>query len=266
MGYLHRGHQELVEKAVAENDFVVVSVYVNPSQFGPAEDFERYPRDTRRDLALISDWGGNAAFVPSDEDMYPGGLAGQKVWIDPGELAAHLCGASRPGHFRGVATVVAKLFDIAQPDRAYFGQKDAQQVVIVRRMARDLAMPVEVRIVPTVRETDGLALSSRNAYLTTEERRQAPGLKAALDRAQVAYTSGERRAEELRRTMRTDIAERAPLGRMDYVDIVDLGTLAPISGTIQSDALAAVAAYFGSTRLIDNVILADSPGALERRT
>jgi pantoate--beta-alanine ligase len=255
MGYLHRGHQKLIEQAVSENDLVVVSVYVNPSQFGPTEDFERYPRDAERDVAMAAESGAAITFLPSDEDMYPEGVGGQRIWVDPGDLASHLCGASRPAHFRGVATVVAKLFDTVQPDRSYFGQKDAQQAIILKTMVRDLAMPVEVRIVPTVREADGLAISSRNVYLSPDERGQAVALKGALDLADGAYGAGERDAGELRRLMRTYLDKRAPLGRVDYAEIVNLETLSPIAGGMESDALAAVAVFFGKTRLIDNVVL-----------
>ncbi|HLJ68976.1 MAG TPA: pantoate--beta-alanine ligase, partial [Chloroflexota bacterium] len=197
LGYLHAGHAALMRQARAENDVVVASIFVNPTQFGPTEDFERYPRDLVRDRALAGAEGAAILFVPSVETMYPEGPENQRVWVDPGELARHLCGASRPTHFRGVATVVAKLFNMVSPDRAYFGAKDAQQAIIIRRMAGDLAFPVEVQVVPTVREPDGLALSSRNVYLSPAERAQAPALKHALDLARDRILAGERGALDI---------------------------------------------------------------------
>ncbi len=250
MGYLHDGHLSLARQARAENDLVVMSVYVNPTQFGAGEDLDRYPRDLDRDRLLAQAAEVDVLFVPAHTTMYP---SAQVVWVDPGPLADHLCGPTRRGHFRGVATVVAKLFAMIQPDRAYFGQKDAQQAMIVRRMARDLGFPIEVRVVPTVRERDGLALSSRNVYLSPEERRQA--LARALDRARRAAGEGERSTEILERDIRRGIATEAPLARLDYVTIADPSTLQPLEANMTGDALVALAAYFGSTRLIDNVVI-----------
>lgn len=255
MGYLHQGHLALVGAAREESDLVVLSIYVNPAQFGADEDLDRYPRDQARDLRMAEAASVDIVFAPTDEEMYPGGLKNQCVWVDPGTLAESLCGASRPGHFRGVATVVAKLFSMVAPQRAYFGQKDAQQAIIVSRMVRDLGMPIEVRTLPTVREPDGLALSSRNVYLCDEERGQAAGLKASLDRALAAFRDGERDARSLKGTVLAHLLETAPVAGVDYVDVVDLETLTPIDGQIEGDALLALAVYFGQTRLIDNVVL-----------
>jgi pantoate--beta-alanine ligase len=255
MGYLHAGHLRLVAEARKENDLVVMSIFVNPTQFGPNEDYERYPRDLARDRRLAAENGVDILFVPEVQTLYPGGPETQQIWIDPGVLAAHLCGASRPGHFRGVATVVAKLFNIVQPDRAYFGQKDAQQALIIAQMVRDLAFPIEVRIVPTVREEDGLALSSRNVYLSPEERTQATVLARALDLAQSAILTGERDPHCLEERMRQFITEVAPLARIDYVTIADLETLQPLTDHLSSNMLIALAVYFGQARLIDNRIV-----------
>ncbi|MBV9278505.1 MAG: pantoate--beta-alanine ligase [Chloroflexi bacterium] len=255
MGYLHVGHLRLAARARAENDLVVMSVFVNPTQFGPNEDFERYPRDLERDRRLAAAAGVDLLFTPDLETIYPGGPEAQAVWVEPGPLAEHLCGASRPGHFRGVATVVAKLLNLVQPDRAYFGQKDAQQAIILTRMARDLAFPVEVRVVETVREPDGLALSSRNVYLSAAERAQAIVLHRALQLARSMVEAGERDAQVLEGGMRRCIAEAAPLARIDYVTVADLQTLRPVRGALTGDALIALAVYFGPTRLIDNEVV-----------
>jgi pantoate--beta-alanine ligase len=253
MGSLHEGHLSLIRAGRAENDLVVTSIFVNPTQFGPTEDYAQYPRNLDRDRELAEAAGTDILFAPSVSEMYPDGDRGQQVWVDPGPLAAHLCGASRPGHFRGVATVVAKLFAMLEPDRAYFGGKDAQQAAIVRQMARDLGFPVEVRVIPTVREADGLALSSRNVYLTERERAQAPALHRALDEAARSVAGGERDAEQVERGMREYIAREAPDASIDYASVVDAGTLQPLGGPIDRPVLLAVAAYFGRTRLIDNV-------------
>ena len=255
MGYLHEGHVRLMAEARRENELVIVSIFVNPTQFGPHEDFDRYPRDIERDRQLARQHGVDVLFVPDGATMYPGGAADQGVWVDPGRLAEHLCGASRPVHFRGVATVVAKLFNMAQPDRAYFGQKDGQQLVIVQRLVRDLAFPVEIRAVPTVREGDGLAISSRNVFLSEEEREQAGTLFRSLQLAQSAFEAGEGDADRLETMVREIISRDAPLARVDYVTVADLDTIQPIRGQVAGPALLALAAYFGPTRLIDNVIL-----------
>jgi len=259
MGYLHVGHQALLRVARSENDVVVLSIYVNPSQFGPGEDFDRYPRDLDRDRGLAEASGADVLFTPSDSTMFPGGTEGQMVWVDPGEVGRHLEGASRPVHFRGVATVVAKLFNLVRPDRAYFGQKDAQQAAVVSRLAIDLSTGVEVRIVPTVREPDGLALSSRNVYLSTEERTQAASLKLALDQAATLFHSGIRDPRHLQRRVVEVLADKAPRARLDYATVADLARMEPIEGDITEPALLALAVYFGSTRLIDNVVLVN-PG------
>jgi pantoate--beta-alanine ligase len=255
MGYLHAGHTRLMAEARRENDLVIASLFVNPTQFGPSEDFETYPRDLDRDRAIAAQNGVDLLFVPEPDTMYPGGPASQKIWVDPGELAENLEGASRPGHFRGVTTVVAKLFNLVNPDRAYFGQKDAQQAIIVTRMVADLAFPVSVRVVPTVREPDGVALSSRNVYLTSEERSQATALFAALQLARGLVDDGQRDPRLIERDMRGLIERAAPLARIDYLAVADLATLNPLNRPITSDALIALAAFFGQTRLIDNLIV-----------
>lgn len=255
MGALHEGHLRLVDRARAENDLVVMSVFVNPTQFGPHEDFDRYPRDLEADRRFAAERGVDVLFTPDVSTMYPGGAADQAVWVEPGPLAAYLDGATRPGHFRGVATVVAKLFNLVQPDRAYFGQKDGQQAVIVARMARDLAFPIEIHVVPTVREGDGLALSSRNVYLSPAERAQATIFCRALELAREQIEAGERDPQRLEHSMREFIAGAAPLARVDFVTVADLDTLQPIRERLDRDALIALAVFFGSTRLIDNMIV-----------
>lgn len=252
MGYLHEGHVALMRKARADNELLIVSRYVNPTQFGATEDFGRYPRDERRDHQLAAGAGADILFVPDDETMYPGGPARQQVWIDPGGLAGHLEGAARPGHFRGVATVVAKLLHLVQPDRVYFGQKDGQQSTVIARMIVDLGFPVELHVLPTVREESGLALSSRNVYLSAEQRREAAALSGALQQAWAAVLTGERDAPTLVRLIGSYLREHAPSGRMDYVEAADLATMAPILGVIGGDTMLALAVFFGSTRLIDN--------------
>jgi pantoate--beta-alanine ligase len=254
MGYLHGGHIALMAEARAQNDLVVVSIFVNPTQFGPSEDLDRYPRDLDRDRSIARDAGVDVLFVPDLQVMYPDGPDGQRVWAEPGTLAVHLDGASRPGHFRGVATVVAKLLNLVQPDRAYFGQKDGQQAFIVDRMVRDLAFNTRIEVVPTVREADGLAMSSRNVYLSDEERRQAPALSHALAVAQDMILSGQRESVRIERAMHQVIAAEAPLAQIDFIAVADAGTLAP-TPTLSGDALIALAVSFGATRLIDNVIV-----------
>lgn len=255
MGYLHRGHLKLIEVARAENGLVVVSVFVNPTQFGPHEDFERYPRDIEGDRRRAAEAGTDILFAPAAEMMYPDGPGGQLVWIDPGSVAEAMEGAARPGHFRGVATVVAKLLNIVQPDRAYFGQKDAQQAVVITRMVRDLAFPPTIRILPTVREPDGLALSSRNVYLSEEERSQAVALFRALSEAKRLIEYGERDADRIKALVRDFMVREAPLGRIDYVEVADLETMQPVVESVQRDSVIALAVFFGGTRLIDNEIV-----------
>jgi len=250
MGYLHEGHLSLVRRARAENDRVAVSIFVNPTQFGPHEDYARYPRDPERDLRLLEPLGVDLVFVPSVEEMYPPGF---QTWVIVEEVSRPLEGASRPGHFRGVATVVAKLFHILQPDRAYFGQKDAQQTVVIRRMVQDLNIPVEIVICPTVREPDGLAMSSRNTYLNPEERRAATVLFRALQAAKARYEAGERDAERLREAMR-EVIRAEPLARIDYVSVAHPETLRELE-QVEGPALLSLAVYIGTTRLIDNIML-----------
>ena len=246
LGALHQGHASLVNAARNGCQSVVVSVFVNPTQFGPNEDFTRYPRDESADLALLESLGVDLAFLPSVDEMYPSGAT---TFVDVGRLGEVLEGAARPGHFRGVATVVTKLFDMVQPDRAYFGQKDGEQSVVVKRLVRDLALPVEIVTCPTVRESDGLALSSRNRYLTPEERAQAPALYRALQTAARAAADGERSADKLRSLM-LDALAPATLGKPDYVSIADAETLEELS-VLDRPALASLAVRFPSARLID---------------
>jgi pantoate--beta-alanine ligase len=250
MGYLHEGHLALVNRARIENSAVIVSIYVNPSQFGPREDFGAYPRDLNRDLELLRGEGVDIVFVPSDEEMYPSEFSS---WVDVGKVTGRLEGASRPGHFRGVATVVAKLFNIVQPTKAYFGQKDAQQTVVIKRMVADLNMGIEIVVVPTVRESDGLAMSSRNSYLSPEERQAATILFKALTLARQLRQGGEKEAGKIRRQM-TSLIQEEHLAQIDYVSIADTETLEELS-LIDHPALASLAVRVGKTRLIDNMLL-----------
>jgi pantoate--beta-alanine ligase len=250
MGALHAGHLALVRAARAECDFVAVSIFVNPLQFGPKEDFAQYPRPFEGDRELLAAEKVDALFAPSTEEMY---RAGATTIVEVQELSERLDGKSRPGHFRGVATVVAKLFHIVEPDIAYFGQKDAAQVAVLRRMVRDVDFAVELRVVPIVREQDGLALSSRNQYLDPAQRKAATVLHRALMRVQTLADRGERSAAKLAEAGRSVMAEQ-PEARLDYFEIVDPDTLGPVED-VKRGALVAVAAYFGSTRLIDNVVL-----------
>jgi len=250
MGALHRGHAALIEAARAEMDFVVVSIFVNPIQFGPSEDFPRYPRPLEQDLELCGGLGVDLVFHPSVEVMYPAGFC---THVEVAGLPDGLCGASRPGHFRGVCTVVLKLFNLVQPDRAYFGQKDGQQARIIQQMAADLNVPVQVSVQPTVREPDGLALSSRNRYLDADQRRQATVLYRALREAETRIRSGERDAETIRRLL-ADRVQQTPGALLDYAGVVDAGNLQPVS-RLRGEVLLALAVKFGSTRLIDNLRL-----------
>jgi pantoate--beta-alanine ligase len=252
MGYLHAGHLSLVERARLENDRVAASLFVNPTQFGPNEDLARYPRDVARDTQMLEAAGCDLLFVPPVEEMYPSGF---ETAIDVGTVAAPLEGGRRPGHFRGVATVVLKLFGILQPDRAYFGQKDAQQLAVVKKMVRDLDVPVEIVGCPTVREADGLAMSSRNVYLDAEERRAAPVLHRALSAARSRWAAGERDAEALRRTMRAVLAAE-PRVQVDYVSVADPLTCREMD-VVEGPALLSLAARLGKTRLIDNLVVGD---------
>jgi pantoate--beta-alanine ligase len=249
MGCLHEGHLALVRRAKAENASVAVSIFVNPTQFGPNEDFRRYPRDPKRDLALLEKEGVDLVFMPPVEEIYPPGF---DKWVDVGRLGRRLEGASRPGHFRGVATVVARLFELVKPDRAYFGQKDAQQLLVIKKMVADRDMGLEVIAVPTVREADGLAMSSRNTYLNSEERKQAVVLYQALVLAQRLYSDGERDAKAIRRKM-TTLIQKQPLAAIDYISIADAETLDELD-EVNPPALVSMAVKIGRTRLIDNII------------
>jgi pantoate--beta-alanine ligase len=252
MGALHRGHLSLVERARAENDYVAVSVFVNPTQFGPGEDLNRYPRDLDRDLAALEPLGVDLVWVPPVEAVYPPGF---QTWVTVEDVSAPLEGKHRPGHFRGVATVVAKLFNAVTPDRAYFGQKDAQQVVVIRQMVRDLNFPVEMRVCPIVREADGLALSSRNVYLNPAERQAATVLHRALSAAQQALGQGSTDADMLRAVMSSTIAAE-PLAREEYVSVADPETLAELEQVDPArGALLSLAVRVGKTRLIDNCLV-----------
>jgi pantoate--beta-alanine ligase len=250
MGYLHEGHLVLVRQARAENASVVASIFVNPTQFGPHEDFKEYPRDPQRDLALLEKEGTDVVFMPPVDEIYPPGFSS---WVEVGKIAQRLEGASRPGHFRGVATVVARLFDIVQPDRAYFGQKDAQQLLVVRRMVAELNMKLEVIGVPTVREPDGLAMSSRNTYLNPEERKAALVLYQALTLAQGLFSEGEKDAKLIRQQMR-ELIQKQPLADIDYISIADAETLDELD-EVKPPALVSLAVKIGKTRLIDNVVV-----------
>jgi len=251
MGALHAGHLSLVSAALAECDAVVASIFVNPTQFAPGEDYEAYPRDFDGDCRKLESAGVHAVFAPSASEMFP---PGNSTFVDVGELGTRLDGASRPGHFRGVATIVARLLHIVQPDRAYFGQKDAAQIAVLRRMMRDLNFLVYLVVCPIVRESDGLALSSRNRYLSPGERSRALILSRAVAAARQLTQQGETRGEVLRAAMLKTFATD-PLARVDYAAVVDPDTLLPIADTSRG-ALVAVAAWIGSTRLIDNLLLA----------
>ncbi len=253
MGYLHEGHLSLVSKARQECASVAVSIFVNPSQFGPQEDLAAYPRDLPRDLAMLEATGVDLVWTPSPEAVYP---PGYQTWVTVERVSTGLEGERRPGHFRGVATIVAKLFHAFQPQRAYFGQKDAQQAVVIRRLAADLDFPIEVVVCPTVRESDGLALSSRNTYLHPEERRAAAALYRALRAAEQAHASGERDAEGLRQTMRQVLAQE-PLANVQYVSAADPDSLEELHGAA-ARALLSMAVFIGKTRLIDNVVVGGS--------
>jgi pantoate--beta-alanine ligase len=250
MGYLHEGHLSLVRAARERDDHVVASIFVNPTQFGPGEDYERYPRDEERDLSLLRDERVDAVFIPSVEEMYPEDAS---TFVTVEGITDVLEGVHRPGHFRGVATVVTQLFTVVEPHRAYFGQKDAQQLAVVRRLVRDLHLDVEIVPMPTVREPDGLAMSSRNAYLSGLERGAALVLSRALQRAGELFAAGERDGDRLRAAMR-DLIAREPLARVDYVSVADTETLREL-GRVDGDALVSLAVRIGAVRLIDNVTL-----------
>jgi len=250
MGYLHEGHLSLARRAKEECASVVASIFVNPTQFGPGEDLSKYPRDLARDLSQLESVGVALVWTPTPEVMYPPGF---QTWVTVNELTKGLEGAMRPGHLRGVTTVVAKLFNAVQPRRAYFGQKDAQQAAVIRQMTKDLDFPIEIVVCPTVREADGLAMSSRNAYLNPEERKAATVLFRALGAAKAAYENGERRAETLRRIM-TETINVEPLATLQYISCAEYDTLQELE-TVAGKALLSMAVFVGKTRLIDNFVI-----------
>ncbi len=251
MGALHAGHLSLAQRARQECAAVVASIFVNPTQFGPNEDYAAYPRDLERDAALLDRAGVDLLWTPTPEGMYPPGF---QTWVDVSEVTRPLEGGMRPGHFRGVTTVVAKLFNAVQPQRAYFGQKDAQQAVVISRMVQDLNFNLEMVVCPIVREADGLALSSRNVYLDAAQRRAATVLRRGLAAAEAAYAGGERHAERLRQAVRA-VVEAEPLARLQYVSCAHPDSLREIDGQFDGPALLSMAVFMGKTRLIDNLIL-----------
>jgi pantoate--beta-alanine ligase len=250
MGYLHEGHLSLVRKSVQSTDATVVSIFVNPAQFGPREDFKDYPRDINRDIELLKREGVDYLFYPDSEEMYPPGF---KTYVQVQDLQEKLCGRSRPGHFRGVCTVVLKLFNIVDPDMAFFGQKDAQQAIILRKVVKDLNLDVEIEVLPIVREGNGLALSSRNEYLNSKERKAALALHRSLLKAKRMIEGGERRAAVIIEKME-EIINKDTLAKIDYIEIVDLDEMNPVK-MIKDKALLALAVFVGKTRLIDNMII-----------
>ncbi len=261
MGYLHEGHLSLVRAARAATDLVVVSIFVNPTQFGPGEDLARYPRNLERDKRLARQAGADVVFHPSDSDMYPDDFS---TYVEETRLSKHLCGLSRPTHFRGVTTVVLKLFNIVQPHVAYFGQKDAQQALIIKRMVANLNLPVRVEVLPIVRERDGLAMSSRNEYLSASQRTRATVLYRSLIEAQRLIDSGERDAYKIKERMK-EVIESAEGAGVDYVNIVDADTLEDLQH-LRGNVLIALAVFIGKTRLIDNLELNVHSGGSEKAT
>jgi len=250
MGYLHEGHLSLVRQARKECESVVVTIFVNPTQFGAHEDLDKYPRDLERDLRLLESEDADLVWTPTNEIMYP---AGYQTWVMVEDVSKPLEGAMRPGHFRGVATIVAKFFNAVQPDRAYFGQKDAQQTVVVRRMAGDLNSPVKIIVCPTIREADGLAMSSRNVYLSQEERQSAEVLSQALYQAKEAFKAGERDANRLRQVVLDKLATE-PVVKVQYISCAQPDTLQELEGQVER-ALISLAVTIGKTRLIDNIMI-----------
>jgi pantoate--beta-alanine ligase len=253
MGALHEGHLSLVRCSRRENDITVVSIFVNPSQFGPNEDLQRYPRDAQRDGALLEGEGADLLFLPDVAEVYP---RPYRTYVDVTGLDDKLCGRSRPGHFRGVATIVLKLLNLARPQRAYFGQKDAQQALIIRQLVRDLDLPVQLRVLPIVRAADGLALSSRNVYLSAAERRAALALPRSLEQARALIAGGERRSRVVHAAMEAEIA-REPLLAVDYIAVVGLDDLEEAAEIVPGHTLVAAAVRVGKTRLIDNYLSGD---------
>lgn len=254
MGYLHEGHLSLVRAAREECASVIASIFVNPTQFGPNEDLSAYPRDLPRDLDLLAGEGVDLVWTPSPEIMYPPGF---QTWVMAEEITRPLEGSMRPGHFRGVTTVVAKLFNAVRPNKAYFGQKDAQQAAVIRQMVRDLSYPLEIVVCPILREPDGLAMSSRNVYLNPAERRAATVLYRALSAAKEAFAGGERHPQELRRILAETI-NREPLARLQYISCADPDTLQELETPIHGRALLSMAVFVGKTRLIDNIVIRDA--------
>lgn len=250
MGYLHEGHLSLTRRAKAECKHVAVSIFVNPTQFAPTDDLSKYPRDLDRDLRLLESAGVDLVWTPTPEVMYPPNF---QTWVEVEEMTRPLEGSMRPGHFRGVTTVVAKLFNAVQPTKAYFGQKDAQQAAVIRQMVKDLNFPLEIVVCPIVRETDGLAMSSRNVYLDAEQRKAATVLFRALSAAKTEFEKGERDAEKLRRKMK-EVIEGEPLAKMQYVSCADYDTLEELQ-IVTGKTLLSMAVFFGKTRLIDNFVL-----------
>ena len=250
MGFLHQGHLSLVKQSKADNDLTITSIYVNPTQFGPGEDFKKYPRDTERDFKLLEIEHNDIVFMPSSEEMYPEHF---DTWVDVGELTNYLEGKRRPGHFKGVTTIVNKLFNIVSPNKAYFGQKDAQQVVVIQKMVKDLNMNVEIVVMPTLRETDGLAMSSRNVYLNPDERRVAPILYRSLVLARQLREKGETDSGMIKEKMISLITSE-PLVSIDYISIADCDSLQELP-RLKERSLVSLAAKLGNTRLIDNLII-----------
>lgn len=250
MGFLHEGHLSLVRESLRKADVTVVSIFVNPTQFGPREDFKEYPRDLDRDSEILEGEGVDYLFKPETDEIYP---QGYKTYVEVHDLQGRLCGRSRPGHFRGVCTVVLKLFNIINPDISFFGQKDAQQAIILKKMVKELNLEVEIDVLPIIREEDGLALSSRNNYLSKEERKAALVLSKSLKGAQSMIERGQRDSAAIIKGMKEKIG-REPLAKIDYVEIVDMDNLNPVS-RIEKEALAAIAVFIGKVRLIDNTTL-----------
>lgn len=250
MGYLHEGHLSLVRESLKRSDATVVSIFVNPTQFGPEEDFKDYPRDFKKDAEILERMGVDFLFAPEAGEVYP---KGYKTYVEVHDLQNRLCGRSRSGHFRGVCTVVLKLFNIVNPDLSLFGQKDAQQAIILKRMVKDLDLDVKIEVLPIVREKDGLAMSSRNSYLNPEQRKAALSLSKSLKEAREMIDAGERDSEKIIRRMK-EIIEKEPLAKVDYIDIVEMSGLEPIN-KIENKALIALAVFIGKVRLIDNTIV-----------
>lgn len=250
MGFLHEGHLSLMRRARSENDLAVASIFVNPTQFGPNEDYKEYPRDLQSDSDMAAQAGVDVIFAPTAEDMYPGGY---RTFVNVEGVTEKMCGAARPGHFRGVTTIVAKLFNLIQPHKAYFGQKDAQQAVAIKRMTADLNFGIEIVVMPIIREDDGIAMSSRNKYLNQKERQAGLALSKSLRMAENMVKSGQRNTAEIYREMK-NMLEAEPLAKIDYISIVNGETLADVD-VAEDGTLIAVAVFIGKTRLIDNVIL-----------